>query len=238
MKLKSELEAQKKHPQLSPRASHSYYDADYFKWQKELGKFGGWANVDKYRNSVKATDRVLDFGCGGGFLLANLTCAAKFGVEPNASARATATENGVTTFSSPAEALAALGPESLDIIISDNALEHALEPWRELQALMPLLKRGGLFHFVVPCENIGWTYKADDINQHVYSWSPQSFGNLLKAAGFEVIYVKPYIHKWPPKGLGRLLAKLGRPVFNLASRTWGRLDRRWFQVEALARRPS
>src|SRR5207244_4190047 len=112
--------------------------------------------------------RVLDLGCGGGFLLANLECAARFGIEPNAAARATATANGVTAFGNANEAIEALGAETIDVIISDNALEHALEPWHELVALKPLLKRGGRLHMVVPCEGIGWKYTPDDINQHVY----------------------------------------------------------------------
>lgn len=123
----------------------------------------------------------------------------------------------------------AIGPEAIDVVISDNALEHALEPWRELTALLPLLKRGGRIHIVVPCEGIGWKYRADDINQHVYSWSPQSLGNLLKAAGYEVECSRPYIHKWPPR-VAYALSRMGRPV-------WGHIDRRWFQVEAVATRP-
>ena len=110
----------------------------------ESGRLGGWANVDKYRNTVRPADRVLDFGCGGGFLVANLTCAERFGIEPNPAGREMAKSNGVTAFASPADALAALGEGTLDLIISDNALEHALEPYRELQALLmtqPLIRQ-------------------------------------------------------------------------------------------------
>ena len=215
-----------------------HYDASYFAWQSESGHFGGWANIDLYKGTIRSTDKVLDFGCGGGFLMANLECVNRFGIEPNPTAREKASSNGVTVFSNPAEAISELGEGTLDVIISNNALEHALEPWRELKALLLLLKPGGVIHIVVPCENISWTYKSEDINQHVYSWSPQSFGNLLKAAGFEVEYSLPYIHKWPPRGLAKMLARFGRPVFNASARIWGRIDRRWFQVEALARRPS
>ncbi|MBG0812425.1 class I SAM-dependent methyltransferase [Methylosinus sp. H3A] len=214
----------------------THYDAAYFEWQKDGGQFGGWANIDKFRKSIEPASRVLDLGCGGGFLLANLECAERFAIEPNATARETAVSNGVRAFANAAEALAAIGQESIDVVISDNALEHALEPWQELRALKPLLKPGGKLHIVVPCENISWGYKTKDINQHVYSWSPQSIGNLLKAAGYEVEYSRPYIHKWPPR-MSRQLARLGRPVFNFCCRVWGQLDRRWFQIEAMATRP-
>lgn len=68
----------------------------------------------------------------------------------------------------------------------------------------------------------------------MYSWGPQSLGNLLEAAGFDVTYSRPYVHKWPPRGAAQLLAKFGRTAFNAGSRLWGHLDRRWFQIEALA----
>ena len=224
-------------PVVGASTARQHYNADYFAWQSESGRFGGWANVDKYKSSVGVGDRVLDFGCGGGFLVSTLNCRARYGIEPNPAAREQAAKIGVTVFATPSEALAQLGAGGLDVVISDNALEHALEPWQELKALRPLLKPGGVLHIVVPCENISWLYKAEDINQHVYSWSPQSFGNLLKAAGFEVTYSRPYIHKWPPHGVAQRLARLGRPFFNAGARIWGQLDRRWFQVEALARRP-
>ena len=193
-----------------------------------------WANQDKYRNTVRKDMRVLDFGCGGGFLLSQLDCKERFGIEPNPAARACAANNGLTMFPGPEEALAALGEGSLDMIISDNALEHALEPWRALQALVPLLKPGGKLHMYVPCENISWRYQEENIDQHLYSWSPQSIGNLAKAAGFKVIYSRPYIHKWLPKT--QFFVKMGRPIFNLASRIWGQIDRRWFQIELMAER--
>jgi len=213
-----------------------HYDASYFAWQQQSGRLGGFANVDKFRASITPVSKILDFGCGGGYLLASVDCAARFGVEPNPSARTTAAQNGVEVFASSAEALRAMGPESIDVIVSDNALEHTLEPWRELSTLRTLLKRGGRLHIVVPCEGIGMRFKSGNIDRHLYSWSPQCLGNLIEAAGFELVYARPYIHKWPPR-ISRLLAKLGRPVFNLACRFWGHIDRRWFQVEALAMRP-
>jgi hypothetical protein len=128
----------------------------------------------------------------------------------------------------------ALGKGTLDGMISDNALE----PWRELKAVLPLLRKGGTLQIVGPCEGIGWKFDPSDIYQHVYSWSPQSFGNLLKAAGSDVVYSRAYIHKFPPRAMRGPYVSLGRLALNFASRFWGRVDRRWFQVEALERLPA
>ncbi len=209
-----------------------HYDEDYFNWQKSMGAFGGWANTYKFKSTVAPTDTVLDFGCGGGFLLKNLNCKARIGIEPNVNAAASVRASGAAHFLSPADALASLGPGSVDVIISYNALEHTLSPLNELKSLRPLLKTGGRIHFVVPCDSIRYRYNPKDINYHLFSWSPQNLGNLFAEAGYQVHQVRPYIHKWPP--LYATIAKFGWPIFNIACRIYGRLERSWFQVEVLA----
>lgn len=212
-----------------------YYDSDYFEWQrKAVGAFGGWANAPKFSASVKPTDTVVDFGCGGGFLLDNLNCARKIGIEPNPSAAVSVKALGIEHFSSPPEAVAALGEGVADVIVSNNALEHTLNPLQELKNLRPLLKDGGVIRFWVPCEAKSWSYDPTDVNYHLFTWSPQALGNLFNEAGFKVESVKARVTKWPP--MYRTVAKLGRPIFNLACAVYGRFERSWFQVEIIARK--
>jgi SAM-dependent methyltransferase len=222
-------------PNITESAS-SYYDADYFNWQKNIGAFGGWANAFKFKNTVRPADTVIDFGCGGGFLLHNLNCATRIGIEPNPSAAESVRKFGIKHFTSPSEALRELGGEVADVIISNHALEHTLNPLQEIKSLRPLLKRGGTIHFYVPCEAISLRYDPNNINYHLFSWSPQNLGNLLTEAGYKVEYSKACIHKWPP--FYTKIARLGWPVFNAACRIYGRLERTWFQVEAKAIRPN
>ena len=222
--------------QKSQKAVSQYYDQDYFNWQKNIGAFGGWANSSKFFDTVKKTDVVVDFGCGGGFLLNNLQCAVKVGIEPNASAAETIQGQGVRHFLSVAEALAGLGESSVDVIISNHALEHTLNPLQELKDLRRLLKVGGLIHFYVPCDSVKYRYNPKDINYHLFSWSPQNFGNLFHEAGFEVQHAKAYIHKWPP--FYRFFARLGRPVFDLVCHLYARVERSWFQVQVKAKKTS
>ena len=217
-------------------SASSYYDSEYFDWQKNIGAFGGWANSYKFKNSVSHNDVVIDFGCGGGFLLNNLQCKKRIGIEPNFSAAASVKALGIEHFTSPIEALNQLGEEVADVIISNNALEHTLNPLQELKDLKPLLKLGGIIHIVVPCDSISYKYNSNDIHHHLFSWSPQNLGNLLTEAGYSVEYTRPYIHKWPP--LYTKIAKLGRPFFNLACLLYGRIERSWFQVEIKAKKLS
>lgn len=61
----------------------AHYDNNYFIWQAPLGEFGGWANQSKFEEYITPDSVVLDFGCGGGFLLKNLVCRKRIGVEVN-----------------------------------------------------------------------------------------------------------------------------------------------------------
>jgi len=165
--------------------------------------------------------------------LRNLKCAKKVGVEVNPAAAATAKKNGLEMFRSVDK----IPDDYVDVIISDNALEHTLQPLQELKSLYKKLKTGGKIIFVVPCEAISYSYKPNDINHHLYSWSPMCIGNLFTEAGFSVIESKPYIHKWPPKY--QLIAKIGgRPLFEIACRIFGRIERTWFQVRVIGEKIS
>jgi SAM-dependent methyltransferase len=220
--------------QTGPNAelASKHYDAKYFAWQATVGEFGGWANLTKFNRWVRVTDTVLDFGCGGGYLLKQLPCARKLGVEPAAPAAAVARGNGVEVFTRAEDV-----PDNVvDVVISNHALEHTLFPLTELRMLLTKLRPGGKIVFVVPCESIHYAYRPNDINHHLQTWSPMCLGNLFTEAGFNVIESKAYIHKWPPGA--RHIARLGgRWGFDLACRIYGQLARTWFQVRIVAEKP-
>lgn len=206
-----------------------YYDARYFAWQSSVGEFGGWANLPKFAPYIRSRDCVLDFGCGGGFLLKNLDCHRRIGIEVNPAAIATARENGVEVYTQVQDV-----PDGcVDVVISNHALEHVLHPLQELKALYSKLRVGGRLVLFVPCESISSRYRPGDINRHLYSWSPMCLGNLLSEAGFAVLEAQPFIHKWPP-GYRRIAKLGGRPLFEIACRIFGRLNRSWFQLRAVA----
>lgn len=210
-------------------SASNHYDKKYFDWQSSYGEFGGWANLTKFEEYIGSSSRVLDFGCGGGYLLKNISCQKKVGVEVNPTAATTARENGVEVFESTADV-----PDNyVDVIISNNALEHALHPLVELRELYKKLVTGGLIIFYVPCETIKNKYKPNDVNNHLYSWSPMCIGNLFAEAGFYIMESRPYIHKWPPHY--RLIARIGgRKFFNVACLVYGKIERSWYQVKLVA----
>lgn len=214
-----------------PDLKSTYYDEKYFGWQATIGEFGGWASQSMFIEYISSDSRVLDFGCGGGFLLKNINCSKKVGVEINPSAAESAKKNGIEVFSNVED----VPDDYVDVIISNNALEHTLQPYKELKDLHRKLQVGGKIIFVVPCESISYSYQQNDINHHLFSWSPMCIGNLFTEAGYSVMESKAYIHKWPP--MYSLIARVGgRRLFEIACRVYGRIARSWFQVRVVAER--
>lgn len=206
-----------------------HYDAAYFEWYKDMGAFLGWANLPRFAPYIRETDTVLEFGCGGGYLLKNIRCARKLGIEINPIARATARDNGVEVYERTSE----VGAKA-DVVISNHALEHVEHPLAELIALRDRLVAGGRAVFVVPCDGIGQAYVPNDINQHLYTWNAMTLGNLFTAAGFTVIHSKALLYASPP--FYRQIAKFGRFAFDVASILYGNLRRSRAQVHLLAER--
>jgi len=151
-------------------------------------------------------------------MLRALSCASKYGVEVNPAARDEAALN--LHVYADVEDL----PEGIifDVIISHHALEHVDNPLDILRNLRARLKQGGRLIFVVPSEE--WHkqkfYRPDDINQHLYTWTPLSLGNLFARAGFRVERSEPLRHRWPPRAqaLHRLMPAW---LFHLFCGAWG-----------------
>ncbi|MCP4535637.1 MAG: class I SAM-dependent methyltransferase [Chloroflexi bacterium] len=208
-----------------------HYNKEYFDWQCSIGEFGGWANLTKFEKYIRPHFNILDFGCGGGYLLSNIVCKGKMGIEINEGARRQAVQLGLDIYTTTSQ----IQDDWADIIISNNALEHTLHPLLELEALYPKLKSGGYIVFVVPCESIHYKYIPNHISYHLYSWSPMCIGNLFTEAGFVVQESKPYFHKWPPKY--RAIARLGgRKLFEISCKITGYVRQKWIQVRVVARK--
>ncbi len=207
----------------------SHYNEEYFEWQSKVGEFGGWANLSKFEQHISKDDVVLDFGCGGGYLLNNITCRKKIGIEINPYAVKQAKLFGIDVY----EDISHIPDGTIDIIISNSALEHVEQPLDILKLLKNKLKKGGRIVFTVPCESIYYAYKKDDINRHLYTWSPMNLGHLFDEAGFEVIESKPYRHKWFPKSIqfGKLI---GRSSFDILCNIYDRMRRYSSQVRVVA----
>jgi SAM-dependent methyltransferase len=214
----------------APTSAH--YDKIYFELQREGARIGSTADLIKFKDFVKPTDAVIDFGCGPGFLLSKLNCNQRIGVEVNPAAQDSCREIGVPVVTDLAEI-----PDAwADVVISNHALEHTYDPFDKVRQVCYKLKPGGVAVFVVPCERHDTAFKKGDVNQHLYTWSPMNLGNLFASAGFQIIECREFVHRWPPKW-EMILTWFGWDTFHLLCRLYGRLDRRCSQVRIVAQNP-
>jgi SAM-dependent methyltransferase len=209
------------------------YNENYFAWQRTVGDFGGKANLFKFAEHIKPSDVVLDFGCGGGYLLKNIDCARKLGVEINLAAAKIAVENGVECHS----ALDEISNSSINVIVSNHVLEHVKSPFGVLRKLRTKLVPGGLLIVVVPCEATTLPYDRNDTDQHIYTWNPQLLGNLAIQAGYAVVDVFTIYHKWPTN-FWDIQRRFGWNIFHFLSRWRGKLKSNNFRVKLVAQNPA
>jgi SAM-dependent methyltransferase len=204
-----------------------YYNVDYFeKYQKRIGEFGGMANKFKFQDDIKADDTVLDFGCGGGFLLKNISCKHKIGIEINEVARKHCLSLGIECYDS----LDKVKDESIDVVISNHCLEHVENPFAAISQLYKKIKPGGKIIIVIPLDSYRYTWAPNDVNNHFYSFSPMNLGNLLQSVGFKNIKTGPLLHKWVPY-YEKIYKWFGYKTFHFLSKLYGHYNKKWVQVK-------
>ena len=122
------------------KKSVSNYDIEYFdRYQKKIGELGGVLNKFKFQKHILKSDSVLDFGCGGGFLLHNLECDTKVGVELNDIARNFCNQN----FNFKCyKFLNEIPDDSINVVISNHCLEHTPNPDQLIEELYNKIRKG------------------------------------------------------------------------------------------------
>lgn len=195
----------------------SHYSTEYFEWQKNVGLISGIAQKFLFHNFAGNTKNILEFGCGGGFLLQNLEAKEKIGIEINPEARAFALDSGLNVVEHTKE----IPDQWADVIISNHVLEHTHSPLDELMLLYSKLKVGGMVVFVVPHER-RVKFIQNDVNQHLFTWSEMNLGNLFVKAGFNVLEVKEIKHRYPPFSK-LILDRLGLKYFHFFAYIYGKI---------------
>lgn len=199
----------------------NHYGKSYFDWQKKSGELAGALDTWKFEPYIKPTDTVLDFGCGGGYILQNLVCRRRVGVDVNPTVRKEAEKRGISMFSEVHTI-----PSSLrfDVVISHHTLEHVENPAHILKELRKKTRKGGYAVHVVPIND--WRndrhYNPHDINNHLYTWTPLLLGNLFVHCGYKIERIEIITHAWFPLSIHyyRFIPRHLLPIYHLACRVW------------------
>ncbi len=181
-------------------AVSDYYSGEqgekYFAYQNASAAAMAKVSSRKFAPFIEAGDRVLDLGCGGGWILKELIAAEKTGIEVNEAARRVCEANGIRVFASAGSLPAG---ERFDKIITHHCLEHVPCPIKALAELRSVLRPGGLLIAVVPMDD--WRMQQDftgtDKDHHLHTWTPRLFANTLMEAGLQPVSHRIIAHTWP-----------------------------------------
>lgn len=206
---------------------------EYFAWQGRDGLRRALYNKHLWQPHIAAGDDVLDFGCGGGFLLKVLQAQRKAGVEIIPQAQENARQLGVEVYASVEDV-----PDKFDKVISSHTLEHVPHPRQAVLELREKLRdESSRMILLLPLDD--WRsrsnrrYRTDDVCMHLHTWTPQLLGNLLSSCDLRVEHVRVINHAWPPKK--ELFWWLAPSLFHIAAGAWSVLNkqRQLFAVAAL-----
>ena len=139
---------------------------------------------EKFKQFIRPTDKVLEYGIGTGWNLSLIKCKKKYGLDLADHIFQTSINKDIK-FIADIEIIA---PASIDVVICHHVLEHTYAPLETLKKIKSILKPNGKLLLYVPVEE-GYRFSDfsnKDKNHHLYSWNCQSLGNLVSLAGFKL----------------------------------------------------
>jgi SAM-dependent methyltransferase len=185
---------------------------------------------------------ILDIGCGSGATLARARLQGKAAYTVGIEVEARAAERARTRIDKLLEGDVErmdlpFQPCFFDVMILSEVLEHLVDPWRTLERLRPLLRRGGFIYMSSP--NVAhitvlktllrnrWDY----CNEGRFDWThlrwftPATYREMIETAGFEVIWLRAIAPMTPKQAvvnaltLNRLSHLFMSQIFVKARRT-------------------
>lgn len=141
------------------------------------------------QHHVTRDARILDAGCSGGALLAELRehgYRNVHGVDFSPLAVNYCHQRGLTDVQVGDAAAPDFSPGSMDCIVASDILEHIEDEQAALQSWGRLLKKDGLLICFVPAFQFLWSHH-DVLNHHVRRYRRSELVRAVKAGGFDVI---------------------------------------------------
>lgn len=197
----------------------SYYGAEGQRFRGHLeGLIGVFrqARVREILRQAPAPGRILDIGCGRGWMLSELhrrgwTCV---GTEKTLDATLAADKPGFEILTRPSLASCRLASDSFQIITSWHSLEHLEDPWETLDEIARLLAPGGVVILEVPnlaslqarSSRASWFHL--DCPRHLFHFSLEQLSSDLEVRGLEILAQSTWSLEYGPYGMWQSLLNL------------------------------
>lgn len=190
--------------------------------------------AEKLQRFVNPSDTVFEYGVGAGWNLISLQCASKHAYDVSTLNKSSLERQGISFHENEDQ----LPRDIFDVVICHHVLEHVPYPGTTLCALRELLRDGGRLVLVVPQEfQHRPVYNPLDREGHLYTWTPQTLGNLVDRCGYEVEEMQVLwtgYDRFAAELAGRL--KLPEVGFRLLRRA-AQVARKSYEIVLCARRP-
>lgn len=161
---------------------HLYTNPKYYKARAELAKKRYFNNIEDIESK-----KILEFGMGLGQNLFWLPQHKRIGYDISKFA-----VNFFKSKGGRATTDITKIPDNLfDVVLSAHMLEHVENPLKTLRVIHSKLRKGGRLILITPIDKpkkIKDKKIQIDVNQHLWTWTPQLMINLLNRAEFEVIH--------------------------------------------------
>lgn len=159
---------------------------------------------------LKQKSKVIDLGCGAGFLTNALAAAGHevTGVDLSKGSLEMAQKNSPATYIEADVTAVPLTSHTFDVVCAMDLLEHVPDPKKVVQEAARLLKPGGLFFFhtfnrtfmswLLVIKGVDWFVKNAPKNMHVYNLfiKPEELSSWCKELGMQVQEMKGVGLKW------------------------------------------
>lgn len=144
-------------------------------------------------NCLQSGAKILDFGCGPGFLLSSLSNNVhKFGVDSSAKALEMIKREEIISSNS----LETFVDVEFDLIIVNHVIEHLPKPVEKIEELISMLKSGGEFIIGTPdfgsamAHHFKDNYRMLHEPSHISLFTLDSLLRLLRDLGLQILKVK------------------------------------------------
>ena len=166
------------------------------KFYNALQKFD-WYYMDEKeeylyaKNYIKSSDKVLEVGSGKGAFAKHLTTKDYIGLDFSENAKKMAAENGITIENEMIQDYSDKYPNSFDVVVSFQVLEHVSDSKGFIEAKIKALKQGGKMVIAVPSEDSFLKYVSNNIMNmpphHVTRWSDETLKFIAKEYNLDLI---------------------------------------------------
>lgn len=213
---------------MSTIATKSHYTGEA--GRKYASRFGsdptsdilGKCFLERIGSWISTTDRVFEFGCGGGRNMLAIKCAEAAGYDLNEHSRALASGAGLRVF----DRVEDIPKGHWSVVVCSHVLEHVPSPLDTLELLKSLLTPRGKLILTVPVQGhlLKLTPLEKENDHHIFCWNPDTMRNLLLVAGFDPKYV--VVRTAARENLLAPMARISWWVFRMGAWTAGVVLRR------------